>query len=132
MSAGRLIKSALIASVYVLICVAASFSFVHLAPWIGCKPISELSKERIAVAEVPADARCYSINHGEIDFHSHGTVAEDTRSFAVNVAAFAIALGLLVWPQLWNGLRAWARGPDVSLSSALRDWARGGRRNLEE
>lgn len=110
MSAGRLIKSALIGSAFVLLCVVAAFSFFRLAPWIACKPISELPNERIAVAQIPADARCYSINHGQIIFESHGTVAEDTRSFALTVAVYVIAMGLLVWPQLWNGLRAWARG----------------------
>ena len=129
MSVGRLIKSALIGSVFVLLCVVAAFSFVRLAPWIACKPISALPQERIAVAQVPADARCYSINHGQIIFHRHGTVAEDTRSFALNVAVYAITMGLLVWPQLWNSLRAWARGSDVRLSNALRSWARGERRN---
>jgi hypothetical protein len=129
MSAGRLIKSALIGSIFVLLCVVAAFSFVRLAPWIACKPIAALPQERIAVVQIPADARCYSINHGEIVFHRHGTVAEDTRSFALNAAVYVIALGLLVWPQLWNRLRAWARGSEGHLSNALRSWARGDRRD---
>ena len=129
MSVGRLIKSALIGSVFVLLCVVLSFSFVRLAPWIACKPIAQLPREHIAVTHIPADARCYSFNHGQIVFHSHGTVAEDTRSFALNATVYVIALGLLLWPQLWNGLRAWARGSDVRLSNALRYWARGDHRN---
>jgi hypothetical protein len=129
MSVGKLIKSALIGSVFVLLCVVGAFSFFRLAPWIACKPISELPPERIAAAQIPADARCYSINHGQIVFHSHGTVAEDTRSFAMNAAVYVIAFGLLMWPQLWNGLRAWARGSDVHLSNVLRSRARGDHRN---
>jgi hypothetical protein len=100
--------------IYVLICAVAAFAFVRIAPWLGCKPLSDLPREHIAVAQIPADARCYTVDHGQIDFSSHGTIAEDTRSFALTVAVFVVATGIAVWPRLWNGLRTWARGPENS------------------
>jgi hypothetical protein len=107
----RIIKSALIGMIYVLICAVAAFAFVRIAPWLDCRPLSDLPGEHIAVARIPAYARCYTVDHGQIDFSSHGTIADDARSFALTVAVFVIAMGLAVWPRLWNGLSAWARGP---------------------
>jgi hypothetical protein len=123
MSPGKGIKTTLVGSIFVLLCAVCALDFVRLAPWIACKPISELSKKEAVVAQIPASARCYSINHGQIVFHKHGTIAEDTRSFVLRAAVFVIALGLLFCAPLWNALLVWALGPGDRHSQALRSVA---------
>src|SRR5262249_25536090 len=70
--------------------------FVTWAQWLGCKSLANLSLEDLPHAPPPPDARCYSISHGSITFHTHGTAAEDPLAFWVVTLAFLACAGGLV------------------------------------
>jgi hypothetical protein len=53
------------------------------APWFTCRPVNELDLIEYSLQSIPADARCFSINHGSVVFHAHGTAADDAGPFAL-------------------------------------------------
>jgi hypothetical protein len=84
-------------SILQLILVGGLFaSFFALTPWLGCKPLAELPSASAASSTVPADAQCFTDNHGQIAFHAHGLISEEPVRFAIHVAALLALFGLLL------------------------------------
>jgi hypothetical protein len=110
MSPSRIVRTGLVWLVYVALCAAAAIVLATWIPWVACKPLSDLPDEEVEVSEIPADAHCYSIDRGELQFSRREAVAENPVPFAATGAVAALLLALAVWPRLWNGLRSWARG----------------------
>ena len=77
-------------------------TFFLWAPWIACKPLSNVVNERIAVPAVPAWSKCYVVEHGKIVFRDHGTVAESPIAFAATTALLLVLWALVVWSFFWN------------------------------
>lgn len=81
-----------------LVLLGAGFaSFVALTPWLACKPLSELPPERSARLVVPPSARCFTYEHGEVDFHDHGLIAEEPVRFGLHVLGVAGPVLLLLF-----------------------------------
>jgi hypothetical protein len=94
--------------------VAGYLGFFGLTPWLGCHPLNQLPAERQSALIVPADARCFTYNHGEVSFHRHGLASEEPARFALHVAAFALPLSLLIWSVVRAGRwQRWASGGEV-------------------
>jgi len=75
---------------------AALVTFVQWAPWLGAKQLSELAGTGLRHGEVPDDARSFSINHGEIVFHRHGTISDQPILFIVYTSILIISIGSMV------------------------------------
>jgi hypothetical protein len=110
MSPSRIVKTGLVWLVYVALCGVMAVLVATSIPWLACKPLSDLPNEEIEVTAIPADAHCYSIDHGRLVFSRREAIAENPAPFAATVGLSAVLLTLALWPRLWNGLRAWARG----------------------
>jgi hypothetical protein len=86
-----------------LLLVASVFeTFFLWAPWLSCKPISEISKEHVPVSGIPPDAECYTIEHGRIYFSTHPTISESPISFALATSALILLIALAVWSFYWG------------------------------
>lgn len=110
MSPSRIVKTGLVWLVYSALCGVAAILVATAIPWLACKPLSDLPNEEIEIAEIPADAHCYRIDQGRLVFSNREAIADNPVPFAATVALSALLLMLVLWPRLWNGLRAWARG----------------------
>jgi hypothetical protein len=60
------------------------------APWFSCRPVNELDLAKYGVQSVPAGARCFSMSHGNVVFHTHGTAADDAGRFALLSLALVV------------------------------------------
>jgi hypothetical protein len=77
-------------------------TFFVWAPWLACRPLTDLASQRVVVDQVPTDARCYTVEHGRIHFDSHGTVADDPYRFMATTAILVLLWGLFLWSFRWN------------------------------
>src|ERR1044072_6142196 len=78
-------------------------TFFLWAPWIACKPLSDLAKEGLAApSPVPAWAKCYVIEHGSVVFRDHGTVAQSPIAFAATTAILLMFWAFAVWAFFWD------------------------------
>lgn len=90
-------KRAVLSAIQLVLLLSAFAAFFALTPWLGCEPIDEMSSEQQANAPVPpADAVCFTINHGEIAFHRHGLISEEPGRFALHLAAFVLPLSFVI------------------------------------
>ena len=81
----------------VVVVVVMFLIFFYLAPWLSVKPISELEEKYRNNLEIPIEAKSFSINHGEVVFHSHGTIQQEPVYFGVLVfLLFSLLLLLFV------------------------------------
>lgn len=72
-------------------------TFFFWAPWIDCRPISELSAVSDQPIEVPPDASCFNVNHGVIQFSSRLPAGDDKVKFFLLTVFLAACFGVLVW-----------------------------------
>ena len=88
-------------SVIQLLLIGLAFAaFISLTPWLGCRPLSELPSTGSGTSVVPSDAQCFTDNHGQIAFHTHGLIALEPGRFTLHVATLVLVLALLavsVW-----------------------------------
>jgi hypothetical protein len=80
--------------------------FFVTIPWLGNNPLSELPDEYRA--QVPAWAKSFSNDHGQVVFHDHGTVADEPFQFGLRVVLLLLLFGVLVF----SVLRKPGRRPD--------------------
>jgi hypothetical protein len=83
-----------------VLALAAFATFAGWAPWLGTKPLSELAEIRPQHTEVPAAARGFSINHGEITFHRHGQIKDQPALFALHTFGLVVLIGAMLWLAL--------------------------------
>lgn len=98
-------KSLLIAAQLTIAAVLFLISF-QLAPWFACKPLSALAQETAQHSPAPVQAKCYTIDHGQIIFRNHATIAEDPLSFALVACLWILLFGLLMWSLWWARAKA--------------------------
>ena len=85
-----MLKTVLLWSARAVLIGGGLVTFFVWAPWLGCRPLADLVNERISVDRIPADARCYTVEHGKIVFASHGTVADDPYKFIATTAILVL------------------------------------------
>ncbi len=85
-----------------LLAMAAEYLFFTVAPWATCRPLSELAAEAVPHGEIPTYARCYYVNHGQIVFRGHPTLAEDPAQFALYAGLLLILFALFMWSGRWS------------------------------
>ena len=90
----------------VLLVVAMFWAFFLWAPWLACKPISEISTENLTVSEIPAYAKCYTIEHGQIYFSARPTISENPILFAFATTALVLLAALTLWSFYWGRNKA--------------------------
>lgn len=90
-------KNVILVAVQFALAVTLILGFFSWAPWINCHPISDLPETSELSVDVPAEARCFNINHGEIVFSKRLPRTEDPVGFytlaALLMACFAALIG---------------------------------------
>jgi hypothetical protein len=72
-------------------------TFFSWAPWIDCRPVDELSVVTDQPIEIPPEASCFNVNHGEIQFSSRQPASADRVGFVLLSVFLAVCFGVLVW-----------------------------------
>jgi hypothetical protein len=92
------VKNGILVSVQLVLAVALVLGFFSWAPWINCRPINELPEIGSQGLEVPTEARCFNVNHGEVVFSKRLPRTEDPIGFytlaALLIACFAALFGV--------------------------------------
>jgi len=79
-----------------ILALAAFATFAQWAPWLGAKPLFELAYMELQHRAIPNDAHSFSISHGDVVFHHHGTIADQPIEFMLYTLLLAF-VGLMVW-----------------------------------
>ena len=102
-------KNVILAALQFVLAVTLILGFFSWAPWINCQPISDLPEASEFSVEVPAEARCFNINHGEIVFSKRLPRTEDPVGFYTLAAFLIVCFAALIGA---NRLHRRARGED--------------------
>ena len=108
----RKLMQAVSVLVQTAVIVARYLDFFVVAPWLSCRPLSELLPRELALA--PPGSGCCNNEHGAISFSTHGTIAQEPLHFALYAGAFLLMWAWLLWayfrpPKFWGRRN---QGPD--------------------
>ena len=87
------------ASYYLLLLFAPAFYiFYVLVTWVDCKDVSKFDARKyvLEAANIPDDATCFTMNHGNVVFHSYNSL-EDNQLFFVSLILILIVLLCLLY-----------------------------------
>lgn len=89
-------KGVLLLIARVVLLATMLLAFFSLTPWLGCRPLNELPSTQQQKVEVPADAVCFTDNHGRVAFHQHGLISQEPYRFVGHLIAFLLPAVLMI------------------------------------
>ena len=93
--------STLVYSVRFALFFGAEWAFFYWIPWIACHPIPDLQKEKIVPGAIPANATCYTVDHGAIVFRYYRSFADVPIPYILTAALLLGLIAIFFWPWFW-------------------------------
>ena len=79
----------------------AEWAFIYWVPSMACQPLSQLARETIVAGPVPADATCYTVEHGHIVFRYYRAFTGSPIPYLLTAGILVALAAMFVWPSFW-------------------------------